>query len=293
MKKGLILKGIGGYYTVLYDGEKQCTLRARGRFRHIDKTPLPGDWVSFREPPPGKEGAMGTLLPRKNLLLRPRVANVDMLCALVSASVPPPDFLLLDKMCIHAAQMDIQTVCLMNKCDEASEDRMDAFMEDYAAFSPMLVSAQTGEGICELQPLLADKTVCLAGQSGVGKSSLLNRLLPHRNFKTGALSEHIDRGRHTTRHAELVPLDNGGMLVDTPGFSLMELPLMEPETLKTLYIEFQPYEGTCRFNGCLHDREPDCAVKQAVRDGNIPAARYARYVELLQDVQCKWRNRYE
>ena len=293
MNKGLILKGIGGYYTVLYNGNRQCILRARGKFRHIDKTPLPGDWVSFQEPPRGSDGVMGALLPRKNLLLRPRVANVDLLCAVVSASVPSPDYLLLDKMCASANLSQIQTVCLLNKADQTPKVQLNTFKKEYAAFSPLCVSALTGEGFSELMPLFEGKVVCLAGQSGVGKSSLLNRLLPHREFETDTLSVHGNRGKHTTRHAELVPLTSGGLLVDTPGFSLMEMPLIEPERLRTLYPEFLPFEDKCRFIGCLHDKEPDCAIKEAVETGGVPKARHARYVELLEDVQMRWRNRYE
>jgi ribosome biogenesis GTPase / thiamine phosphate phosphatase len=294
MKSGILLKGVGGYYTTLYDGDKRCVLKARGKFRHADETPLPGDRVLFLEPPDGHEGAMEELLPRKNLMLRPRVANVDLLCAVVSASLPPPDFLLLDKLCANAVSCGIAVVCAMNKAEQATEGLLESFLRDYTAFSPLRVSARTGEGLPALQLLFSKKTVCFAGQSGVGKSSLLNRLLPgHKNFETGTLSERSQRGKQTTRHAELVPIEGGGILVDTPGFSLMDLPLMQPEELKLLYPEFLQYDGNCRFAGCLHVSEPDCAVKAAVKQGFIPRARHARYVELLKDVQLRWRNRYE
>ncbi len=292
MKQGIILKGVGGYYTTLYDVDKTCVLKARGKFRHIDQTPLPGDHVLFVEPAEGTEGAMGELLPRKNLLTRPRVANVDLLCAMVSATFPPPDFLLLDKLCANATGCGIEVVCVMNKSDQACADLASDFIRDYAAFSPRCLSVQNGEGIDDLKTLFAGKIVCLAGQSGVGKSSLLSRLLPQLHVETGELSEKSQRGKHTTRHAELVPMGEG-ILVDTPGFSLMELPLMDPITFTSLYPEFRPYEGQCRFIGCLHQAEPDCAVKTAVQQGLIPRARHARYVEILEDVQLRWRNRYE
>ena len=292
MKQGMILKGIGGYYTTLYDGDKTCVLKARGKFRHIDQTPLPGDIVRFEEPKEGAEGAMGELLPRKNLLTRPRVANIDLLCAMVSATFPPPDYLLLDKLCANATACGIQVVCVMNKSEQASPELLSEFIGEYAAFSPQCLSVATKEGIDGLKALFVGKTVCLAGQSGVGKSSLLSCLLPQRHVETGELSEKSQRGKHTTRHAELVPAD-GGILVDTPGFSLMELPLMDPLTLQRLYPEFTPYGEQCRFIGCQHQSEPDCAIKAAVEQGLIPRARYARYVEILEDVQLRWRNRYE
>jgi len=293
MKKGIILKGVGGYYTVQYDGDNRCVLKARGKFRHEDMTPYPGDWVTFMEPLDGADGAMGELLPRRNLLLRPHVANVDVLCAVVSASLPPPDFLLLDKLCVNAVKCGIDVICVMNKAEQAGFELKEQFIKEYAAFNPICVSAKSGEQLKELKLRFSDKTVCLAGQSGVGKSSLLNALLPNRDFKTGQLSDKSNRGKHTTRHAELVPIEEGGILVDTPGFSLMELPLMQPEELKAQYPEFRPYEGNCRFTTCLHHTEPGCAIKEAVKQGNIPNARHVRYVEILEDVQMRWRNRYE
>ncbi len=292
MKQGIILKGVGGYYTTLYDDDKTCVLKARGKFRHVDQTPLPGDRVLFAEPDEGTEGAMEELLPRKNLLLRPRVANVDLLCAIVSASLPSPDYHLLDKLCANAISNGIDVVCVMNKSERASAELTSGFLRDYAAFTPKCISVATGDGLAEVKALFKGRTVCLAGQSGVGKSSLFKCLLPQRIVETAALSLKSHRGKHTTRQAELVPTD-GGILVDTPGFSLLELPLMDPCELKSLYPELQPFEGKCRFIGCLHQSEPDCAVKAAAQQGLLSQARYARYVEILEDVQLRWRNRYE
>ena len=166
-------------------------------------------------------------------------------------------------------------------------------MQSYRAFDPLLVSALTNEGIEQLKQQTRGKTICLSGQSGVGKTSITNALLPGHAFQTGELSKKTSRGKHTTRHAELLPLPQGGTLVDTPGFSLMELPLMEPEALYTLYPEFDAYQNQCRFDGCLHHAEPDCAVKQAVAQGKLDEPRYQRYLQILQQVQEKWRKRYE
>jgi ribosome biogenesis GTPase len=267
-------------------------LKARGKLRHNEQTPLPGDRVLFCEPAEGMDGTISELLPRQNLLTRPRVANVDLLCAMVCAKNPPPDYLLLDKLCANAISIGIEIVCVMNKSDQAAALLEAAFLQAYAAFSPVCVSARTGEGLQVLRQKFSGKTVCMAGQSGVGKSSLLKHFLPQRDVETGELGQKGKRGKHTTRMAELVPIGQG-YLVDTPGFSLMELPCMDPGGLKALYPEFEPYEGKCRFVGCLHPSEPGCAVKEAVENGAVPQARYDRYVEILEDVQIKWRNRYE
>jgi ribosome biogenesis GTPase len=227
------------------------------------------------------------------MLVRPQVANIDLLCAVVSATLPEPDYLLLDKLCANAALIGVEAICLMNKADQADETEKQAFLTDYAAFAPHLVSAKTGEGLCALRSHFSDKTVCFAGQSGVGKSSLLNRLMPQRERQTAKLSERGSRGKHTTRVAELVAIEGGGMLVDTPGFSLMELPLMPPEDLRSLYPELVTYEGQCRFLGCLHHTEPGCAAKAAIGRGGITRGRYDRYINLLTQMQQRWRNRYE
>ena len=293
MKQGRILKGVGGYYTVCDEQGILHTLKARGRFRKEDRTPLPGDWVCFEPPHAGMEGAMGELLPRRNCLLRPRVANVDLVFAVLCAQNPAPDFLLLDKLCVNAHENQIEVCAVLNKADLATEEQRARFQADYAPFHPLCISTRTGEGREALLQKVAGKVACLAGQSGVGKTSLVNLLLPGTQWQTGELSAKTSRGRHTTRHAELLLMENGGTLVDTPGFSLMELPLMEPLALADAYPEFAEYRGCCKFTGCLHDAEPGCAVKQAVEQGYISTARWQRYTQLLKHVQEKWRNRYE
>lgn len=290
---GRIIKGIGGFYTVESQGALY-TLKAAGKFRNDVKTPLPGDYVEF-DPQEGDDGAFDAIRPRRNQLIRPRVANVDLVFALVSARDPAPDYLLLDKLCISAAMMDIQVVAVLNKCDLTDEAAKATFLDTYRAFTPLCASHLTGEGMGRLRALARGRVSCFAGQSGVGKSSITRAFLPEREeIKVSGLSQKTRRGRHTTRHAELLPMEEGGgYLVDTPGFSLMELPLMEPERLKDYYPEFLPYEGKCRFAGCLHHREPDCAVKAAVEAGSIPRARWERYGALLAEAQEKWRKRYE
>jgi len=289
---GRIIKGIGGFYTVEHNGVLY-TLKAAGKFRNDVKTPLPGDYVTF-DPAAGDDGAFYAILPRKNQLIRPKVSNIDAVLALVSAREPEADYLLLDKLCACAAMMEIPVITVLNKSDLATESEKAHFLKTYAAFTPICASNLTGEGMAELRAMVKGKVCCFAGQSGVGKSSITRAFLPEAaQVEVSGLSHKTRRGRHTTRHAELIPMGDGGYLVDTPGFSLMELPLMEPERLKNLYPEFAPYEEGCRFHGCYHHKEPDCTVKAAVEEGSIPLDRYKRYTDLLTEVREKWRKRYE
>ena len=295
MARGIILKGIGGYYTVLDDKGHTDVIKPRGKFRNQRLSPVPGDVVSYAPPKEGveKEGTMEEILPRRNLMRRPKIANLDMVCCVVSAKKPEPDYLMLDMLCACCAIQQIDVLPIMNKSDMAQPRHIRAFLEDYRIFSPVALSAKTGEGITQIQQRMKGKVCCFAGQSGVGKTSLLNAIVPELDYETGGLSQKTDRGRHTTRHAELIVLDTGGILADTPGFSLMELPLMDPEDFRALYPEFQPYEGQCRFMGCMHHQEPDCAVKAAVEQGKISRARWERYTILLDQVQKRWKTRYE
>lgn len=291
--KGRILKGVGGYYTVLAEDGGLYTLKARGRFRLDEVTPLPGDYIEFEPRDDDADGSIAELLERENLLLRPRVANVDVVLAVVSASSPEPDYLLLDKLCANATMSGIRAVAVMNKSDMADAGSLAQFNMEYAAFSPISCSGKTGENIDAIKREAYGMACCFAGQSGVGKSSIINSLLGS-DLETGGLSKKTERGKHTTRHAELLLAGDGKtMIVDTPGFSLIELPVMEPEELGDCYPEYNDYLGQCKFSGCLHDSEPGCAVKQAVERGDIPQGRWERYKQLLADIKNKWRNRYE
>ena len=293
METGIILKGIGGYYTVQYKQNQQCVLKPRGKFRHRDERPLPGDKVKFELPEEGTEGAFEEILPRKNQLIRPAVANIDEVWAVICVKKPVGDFLLLDKLLANCRREGIPARVILNKCDLATEEQKENFLSSYAPYHPILISTLTGEGIEQLTNGFVDRIVCLSGQSGVGKTSLTNVLLPDRKSETGELSKKTNRGKHTTRHAELLSSPLGGMIVDTPGFSLMELPLMPPEALRDLYPEFDEYANQCRFDMCLHQNEPGCMIKQAVKQGKIDQDRYQRYLQILQQVQEKWRKRYE
>lgn len=290
MAQGRILRGIGGFYTIQGGDGIQHTLRARGLFRLQNITPLPGDFVEFEKVEGEADAAMTRILERKNALTRPRVANVDILLIVVAAQKPQPDFLLVDRLCLSALQNHVQPMVILNKCDLASEMMQRNFQNEYAAFSAACVSARTGAGIAALRAVLRGKVCCFAGQSGVGKSSLANALLGV-SLQTGDLSNKTKRGKHTTRATELIPVLDGA-LVDTPGFSMLETNDIEPAMLAQWYPEFA-VEEPCRFAGCLHDKEPGCAIKESVEQGIIPRCRWERYQTLLAEVQEKWRNRYE
>lgn len=305
--RGRITKGVGGFYEVLCDGQTYFC-RARGRFRKEKLTPLIGDWVRFT-PNEGEElGSVDEIEPRRNELKRPPLANLDLLLCVCAASAPQPDLLLMDKLLLQARQIGCAVALVINKCDlawsdaahparpcnRADEAALSALAAQYAGAVEAVhrVSAARGTGLDALRESIAGRCCCLAGQSGVGKSSLLNALFPQLKLTTGDVSQRLERGRHTTRHVELLMLD-GGAMADTPGFSLLEMEPLEPRLLPALYPEFAPYEGKCRFAGCLHASEPGCAVKDAVADGSIPRGRWERYGEILTELKERWKNRYD
>lgn len=289
---GSILRGIGSFYTVLADEDAQeYTLRAQKKLRHQKLTPMVGDRVRFTPGEGDDDGWIEEILPRKSELIRPSVANADMLM-LVVASVPQPDMLLVDKLILRAERGGMTPAICVNKVD-LGEELAQRIAAEYAGTELRVfsVSARTGEGIGALREALRGKVTCLAGQSAVGKSSLLNALFGL-NLETGGLSRKTERGRHTTRHAEMMSLD-GSFVLDTPGFSLLELETdMEPQEFAGLYPEYNALAADCRFQPCLHDREPGCAVRAAVESGALGAARWARYRQLLGEVRENWKGRY-
>ena len=290
--EGSILRGIGSFYTVLCDEDGQeYTLRAQKKLRHQKLTPMVGDRVRFTPGQGEENGWLEEILPRKSLMLRPSVANVDMLM-LVVASVPQPDLLLVDKLILRANAGNMQPAICVNKID-LGDDLARQIEREYAGtqLRVFAVSAQTGEGVEALREAMRGKVTCLAGQSAVGKSSLPNRLFGL-ELETGGLSRKTERGRHTTRRSEMMALD-GMFVLDTPGFSLLELEeTMEPDAFAQLYPEYNSLAGECRFQPCQHDREPGCAVHAAVDRGELSPERWARYRELLGEVREKWKGRY-
>lgn len=290
--RGILLKGVGGFYYARTEDESVYTLRAQGKLRRDRMKPKVGDRVEF-SPGTGEEhGWILRVEPRKNELTRPPVANVDVIAIVVAAATPEPDLLLADRLMLNARRAGIGVQLVVSKCD-LDPERAEAICRQYrgADASPIAVSSANGTGIGELREMLKGKIHALAGQSGAGKSTLINALYGL-NTETGDLSKKIERGKNTTRHCELIPV-SGGMVLDTPGFSLLESDPFDPVELKDGYPEFAPYEGQCFFHPCYHATEPKCAVLNAVKEGAIDSERHARYVALLEETKERWRERYD
>lgn len=284
--EGVILKALSGFYYV-DDGTGSLTAcRARGRFRHQKITPLVGDRVSFT-PLEAGAGILDEILPRKNQFQRPAVANIDQLVIVASGAVPVTDPFLIDRVAAIAAGRNCESIICINKCDL---DQGQALYEIYhsAGFVTLRVSAGTGEGIPALAEAIAGKVSAFTGNSGVGKSSILNALEPGFHLQVGEISNKLGRGRHTTRHVELFRLSSGAIVADTPGFSSFDLDGAEgapPEELAQAFREFRPYLGQCRFTGCAHVKERGCAVLEALHAGRISPSRHDSYVRLYEQAK--------
>ncbi|OQB14780.1 MAG: putative ribosome biogenesis GTPase RsgA [Firmicutes bacterium ADurb.Bin193] len=282
MINGVIVKGIGGFYYVQSDrGVAEC--RARGKFRKAQISPMVGDKVGIsivNENP--LQGAIEEIYPRKNFLIRPPVANVDTVVIVIATASPNPDYCMVDKLIVTAEKAGIEIIIAVNKTDIAKPDNIIEVYEK-AGFQTISVCAEKNEGINGLRALISGKTVAFAGNSGVGKSSLLNRL--GFDLETGEVSK-IERGKHTTRHAELLPLDTGGYVIDTPGFSLLEVSDIKASELKDYFREFKDL-GDCRFSGCVHigAKPSDCAVSAAVGRGEICPSRYESYLSIYDSLK--------
>lgn len=291
-RKGIIIKGVGGFYDIRDENGNIVVGKACGRFRIEGVTPLPGDRVLFSIDR-AKSALIENILPRKNELKRPRVANVDMVAIVISAEKPKPDLLLTDKQIIEAQTANIIPLLIINKCDAAQKDDIERIESEYKNVCQVLVvSAATGEGICLLREELKGCCTCFAGQSAVGKSSILNSLFKTLNLEVGGLAEKTARGRHTTRHSQLIEIDNI-CVVDTPGFSLLDSANIEPEQLWRQYGDMQKFANQCRFISCLHENEPGCAVKKAVEDNLISEQRYQRYLKILKELKLRRAKKYD
>lgn len=289
---GKIIKGIAGFYYVYAEDEEVYACRAKGIFRKDNQKPLVGDNVEITVlHEKDKEGSLTDILPRKNSLIRPAVANVDQAFVLFALEDPKPNFLLLDRFLIMMEQAGIPAVICFNKKDLAQEEETEKLCRIYrdCGYQVILSSTVKGEGIQEIQKALQGKTTVVAGPSGVGKSSLTNILQPEVKMETGEISRKLKRGRHTTRHSQVVPIGKDTYLMDTPGFSSLYLTDMEEQELKGYFREFRPYEGQCRFLGCLHIHEPGCAVKEALEKEVISRLRYEDYLELYEELKEKRR----
>ena len=289
--RGILLKGIGGFYYAQGEDGSVYTLRAQGKIRHDRMKPKVGDCVEFLPGTGEEHGWIQRIDPRKNELTRPPVANVDVIAVVVAAATPQPDLLLTDRLLLNAKRAGIAAMLVVSKAD-LDPVRAEEIVRQYrgAEVQPIPVSGATGMGLAELRDHLKGKIHALAGQSGAGKSTLINALYGL-NTETGDLSKKIERGKNTTRHCELIPVDDG-MVLDTPGFSLLENDLIDPVELKDGYPEFAPYEGKCFFHPCYHATEPKCTVLEAVQAGKIDPERHGRYVELLEEARERWKERY-
>lgn len=286
--RGKIIKGIAGFYyvNVVESGLYEC--KARGVFRKEKTKPLVGDEVEMEVlDETEKTGNITAVLPRKNALVRPAVANVDQALVVFAVTEPEPHFNLLNRFLVMMEQKEIPTVLCFNKEDIATKAQTEELAEIYqvCGYPVVFTSATEGIHIEKVKRLLAGKTTVIAGPSGVGKSSLINRLQPTVQMETGDISRKIARGKHTTRHSELIAIDGESYIMDTPGFSSLYAGDMEKEELKYYFREFAPFEGRCRFQGCMHLSEPDCAVKQAVERGKIHKIRYRDYQEMYAELK--------
>ncbi len=286
--QGKIVKGISGFYYVhvVESGIYEC--KAKGIFRQQKMKPLVGDDVEIDIISEEKKtGNVAAILPRKNALIRPAVANVDQALLIFAAASPNPNFNLLDRFLVMMGRQDVPVILCFNKCDLITEEQQQEIASIYEASGCkiLFVSAKKELGLKELQEILEGKTTTVAGPSGVGKSSLINLLAPEACMETGEISKKIERGRHTTRHAELIQLKGDGYIMDTPGFSSLYLPEMEKEELQDCYPEFAAFEPYCRFQGCSHISEPDCGVKEALSEGKIHPVRYENYCQLYGELK--------
>lgn len=281
MVKGTVFKTVGGYYFVRTgEGEYRCYLR--GRFR-LKKQVLVGDRVSLI-PQEKNTGVIEKIEPRQTQLFRPPVANVKLAIIVFSLTQPDPNLFLLDRFLLQSEIAGVKPVIVFNKIDLVHTSDNPACYRN-TGYMVIVTSAKTGQGISELESVLQGQVSVFAGPSGVGKSSLLNSIQPGLSLKTGEISSKSKRGKHTTRHVELLRLDNGGMVADTPGFSNLYLPSGLTSTALAHYFpDLQVHALNCRFSGCVHYKEPGCAVKKALADGKIVPTRYENYIALLKEV---------
>lgn len=287
---GKIIKGIGGFYYVVCENGITYECKAKGVFRNRKIKPLVGDNVEIEILDEEKNlGNIEDILPRFNWLNRPAVANVDQTVIIFAVSAPAPNFNLLDRFLINMEQHEVPTVISFNKVDlegfRQSEDICRSYTK--SGYEVLFISAESGYGIDVLEAVIKGKTTVFAGPSGVGKSSTLNSLFPDANVQTGGLSEKIQRGKHTTRHSELMFVGDDTYIMDTPGFSSLYTEGIEAEDLKLYFPEIAAYTGTCKFNMCNHISEPGCLVKEAVSDGRISKMRYDDYVMIYNELKEK------
>jgi len=286
MAEGIIFKALSGFYYIDHDG-KQIACRARGKFRYKKLNPLVGDRVRYTLLE-DESGSVDEILPRKNEFRRPAVANIDQLVIIASGAIPQTDPFLIDRVVSIAESKGCESIICFNKCDlDPADDLFDVYRS--AGFRTLRISAETGDGIEELSGLIAGKVCAFTGNSGVGKSSVLNALEPRFELAVGEVSQKLGRGRHTTRHVELFRLKNGAVVADTPGFSSFDVEedevVSRKELLGATFREFAPYVDDCFFTGCTHRKEKGCAVLAALKEGKIAQSRHESYVRLYHQAE--------
>ena len=294
--QGRIIKGIGGFYYVCDVVEfavYEC--RAKGKFRKEKIKPLVGDLVEYEVlDEENKVGNIVGILPRKSELIRPAVANIDQALVVFAITKPSPHFNLLDRFLVMMEKQDIPVVICFNKQDIAGDEEIESLEKVYenCGYTVIFTSARERENIDRIKDILRGKITAVAGPSGVGKSSLINCLQESVSMETGSISTKIERGKHTTRHSELIPVEENTYIMDTPGFSSLYTNDFDKEVLKEYFPEFRQYNETCRFSGCNHVNEPGCTVKEAVENGKIHKIRYEDYLEMYRELEQKEKRRY-
>lgn len=290
--QGKIIKGIAGFYYVYGEDDALYECKAKGIFRKDNQKPLVGDNVEITILDEAeRRGNLIRILPRKNSLIRPAVANVDQAFVIFAMEDPKPNFLLLDRFLIMMEQQGIPAVICFNKKDLGEKEELERLYLTYTGcgYQVVLSSTLEGEGIDEIRQILRGKTTVVAGPSGVGKSSITNCMQGEIQMETGEISRKLKRGKHTTRHSQVIPVEKDTFLVDTPGFSSLYLTDMEEDELRNYFPEFLKYEPQCRFQGCRHIHEPDCGVKEALAEGKISQLRYEDYLALYEELKEKRR----
>jgi len=287
--QGKIVKGIAGFYYVnTSDNTYEC--KAKGAFRNKSQKPLVGDDVEFDITDSNNlKGNITKLLKRKNHLIRPEVANVDLALVVIALSNPEPNLNLLDRFLVMMEYNEVKTYICFNKTDESHDEKMELFRDIYekAGYKVFFTSTYDGNGIDDLKKEIKGKTIVFAGPSGVGKSSLLNAITDKQLMDTGSISEKIGRGKHTTRHSEIFAITHDTYIFDTPGFSTVFVPEIDENNLRFFYPEFYKYENKCKYNGCVHINEPSCALKEAIEEGNVSRERYESYKLIFEELKNK------
>ena len=284
--EGLIVKGIGGFYYV-DTGSEIIEAKGRGIFKKDGITLAVGDRVELEIIDEAeKKGVINSIYPRKNQFIRPPIVNVDTFVVVFAASKPKPNLVLVDKFLVMAEMHGVEAIICINKRDLVSPEILGEYNAIYENIYPVIaVSARTGEGMDELKNALSAKTAALAGPSGVGKSTIINALVPHANMETGSISEKTKRGKHTTRHAEIFKAEGGGRIFDTPGFTSFEIMEADEESLMHYYPDIERYSDGCFYDNCRHLKEPQCAVREAVNKGKIHRLRYESYAANMEEIK--------